>query len=138
MPVATTDPEEAMIQHLIYSTAIAAVVGGRVFPKRIPHGESLPAITVNRIDTIYEKVHGEPSLSKTPKLQIVSWATSLDTAKSLGAKVETALDGFMGVLGHGTSVMEVEVINIEGENFDDDKETGLNWINQDYSILITP
>lgn len=136
--MATIDPEEALIAHLIHHTAINAVVSGRVYPKRIPHGESLPAITVNRVSTAIEKAHGEPALSKTPKDQVTSWAGTLDEAKSLAALVESALDGFMGALGYGSAVMEVEAITLEGENFDDDKETGLNWVNQDYAILITP
>lgn len=136
--MATIDPEEALIQHLIHNTAINALVAGRVYPKRIPQGDSVPAITVMRVDTSFEKVHGEPAISKYAKTQVTSWADTLLAAKQLAAKVESALDGYMGVLGYGSSILEAEAVTIEGENFDDDEETGLNWVNQDYAILITP
>lgn len=136
--MATASVREALIQHLIHAPTIFALVGGRVYPKRIPEGESVPAITVTKVSNSYEKVHRERSISKTPRYQVVSWADSADAAESLAALIETVLDGFLGTLGYGTATMRVEAITIEGENDDDDEEIGLAWVNQDYAILVTP
>lgn len=134
----TSDPELAIIQHLIHNPAIEAMIADRVTPGTFPEKSDYPAVRVSRISTAYQGCHDEAAYLKKPRVQITSKATTLLEAKQVALLIESILDGYRGDLGNGDSTMNVKGIRASGENEDNDLESGYHWVNQDFILLVVP
>lgn len=84
-----------MMQADIYSvlstdSAISAICGSRIYPKRIPQGASVPAVvyTINDITPV-KSLSGESGLDNGT-VEITCWAQDYSTAHLLAAAVRSA------------------------------------------------
>jgi hypothetical protein len=88
--------EEAIIQRLLATSAVATIVGTGVYPGAKPQGAPLPAIVFNKISgaPLYDD-KGEAGIEES-RLQIDCWATSYTAAKGLARAVRDSLSAFFG------------------------------------------
>lgn len=88
--------EEAIIQRLLDTNAVATIVGTRVFPGSKPQAAPLPAIVFNKISgaPIYSDA-GEVGLDEC-RLQIDCWAATYSAAKELSRAARNSLSAFFG------------------------------------------
>jgi hypothetical protein len=89
--------EGALIDLIKADTAIAAVVGARVYPVRRPQGSEYPVVVVTRISgqPLYAD-EGEVGLQQA-RVQVDSMAMTYTAAKDLAQLVRTRLSAFDGV-----------------------------------------
>jgi len=90
--------EEAIIQRLLGTAGVSAIVGTRVFPGSVPQASSLPAIVINTISGGPQYADdGEIGLDET-RIQIDCWAETYSAAKLLGRQVRASLSAFVGTV----------------------------------------
>jgi len=89
---------------LLADATIAASVGTRIYPVKLPQGALYPAITVLKVSEFTAKVlKGKASLAR-PRYQIDCWmwekssATAYTDAQTLGGLVRSRLEGYSGVM----------------------------------------
>jgi len=84
--------------YLLSKTEIASIVSGRVYPVILPQTVVLPAISYQLITQPVElNITGE--YKRSAYFQIDCWAKNYVDADSLCDKVESALNGYRGVMG---------------------------------------
>ncbi len=127
--------ESAVRAALLADATVAALVGTRIGPMKLPQKPTLPAIVYQRIST-----PGDPpaldGAKAAPKIriQLSLWAESFDGARQLAAAVEERLDGYSGPNGDGTSLRLVWLANMSD---DYEPETGLYRVIADYRVIHT-
>ena len=122
--------ETALRAYVLADAAIAAAVGARMYPRRLPQVPTLPALVYQRIDT--RRLHdldGPDGLPR-PRVQITVWAANVQGATDTAALVRGRLDGYRGAWGDVT----VGSCLCVGERDLDDPETGRMGVAQDYMI----
>jgi hypothetical protein len=125
--------------HLLGNSEISTAVGGsRIYPVKMPQGITLTSIVYSRISDIGDHHMQGPSGLARPRVQVTSWATTVDAATTLGNLVKERLDGYRGeMLWGGSSPQEgVIVLGIffdsAGEQYDDTAQ--MYGVRQDYFI----
>jgi hypothetical protein len=100
----TVNVETAVINYLLAGSAVAAIVGTRVYPVTRPQGSSLPAVTVTRISggPLYAD-DGEVGLDNA-RLQVDSWGTTYAAAKDLAAAVGDRLSAVRDISQSGVTI----------------------------------
>jgi hypothetical protein len=98
---------------LLDSSAVAVLVGKRVFPVFVPQGSNnLPAITYQRMATERQgQMRGTDRMVKA-MISINCWATDYPTTKTLSENVRLCLDGFGGEAGD----FQIRKIFLAGES----------------------
>lgn len=120
--MATT--EAALVSLLIQGSPnpVAALVGTRVYPLRLPQTTTapvLPAIRYQRIDTVrapYRKMATGRGDYAKPRFQVDCFATTPAGAKQLADAVLSILSGFSGTIASvaiGSTAAEDEAADIE-------------------------
>ena len=97
-----TDLETGIATYLEGYAGLVALIGDRVFPTRIPQGETIPCLTFQRISTPRILTHdtsGATGDLTSPRFQFDAWATTGKVAKSITDQVRAALNGKKGVIG---------------------------------------
>jgi hypothetical protein len=99
--------EVAIIDYLLAGSAVAAIIGTRIFPLTRPQGSALPALTVTRISgaPVYAS-DGEAGLLDA-RLQIDSYAETYTAAKDLAAAVTNRLSAVQDVVQSGVTLIYV-------------------------------
>lgn len=137
--------EEALYDWLSADTGISALVGNRIFPNKIPQGETYPQITFFRVSSPRVRNFGEPDGLANPRIQVDCWGLTLASAVAVGEAVRNSdggvalnhkLDGFRGTMGDSPGVtiqsaqLEDERHTYNAPQHDDDK--GVHQVSQDY------
>lgn len=122
--------------YLLADAAIAAIVGTRIHPVKLPQGQTQPSIVYSRVSGLGDNhMHGPSGLSR-PRIQIDCWAQSVDTAASLANLVKERIDGFRGSMLWGENSPEeaivIQGIFFESEREDYDSESALYRMSRDY------
>jgi hypothetical protein len=87
---------EALRAHLLADTSIAALVGARIYPRKLPATVTMPSIVLTKISEVrYGSLRGPASLAR-PRVQVDSWATTQDGAVALGTLCRQRLEGYSG------------------------------------------
>lgn len=110
--------EDAIRAVLLADPAVAALVGTRVSPLKLPQGGSLPAIVYQRVSTVPLLGLEAPGGPTRSRVQLSLWAATFDQARSLGVAVRDALQGWSGRVG----VEDVRLVSMA--NWLDDYEAG--------------
>lgn len=102
--------ETGLRTHLINNAAVAALVGSRVYPMRLPQGFVLPAISYQRISgpRQYDSVGATGRVHS--RFQVNCWAETYAGARDLANKVRLALNDHRGVLGDKSNVGSIELV----------------------------
>jgi hypothetical protein len=100
--------EAGIITHLLAGTAIAVVVGTRVYPVDRPQGSAFPALTVTRISggPLYAD-DGEVGLDNG-RVQVDCWALTYTAAKDLASLVRARLSAVRDVSGFRYIMLDSE------------------------------
>jgi Protein of unknown function (DUF3168) len=90
--------EEAIIDKLLASSGVTALVQTRVYPGTRAQGSALPAIVFNMISAnpSYSD-DGEDGISEA-RIQLDCWGASYSSAKKTARAVKAALSAFQGVV----------------------------------------
>lgn len=94
--MALADIRVGLRAYLLDDAGIAAIVSGRVFPVRLPQGETRASIVYTRISGLGDWHMQGPSGLSRPRVQIDCWSQSADTAATLSNIVKERLDGASG------------------------------------------
>lgn len=122
--------ETALRTYVLADAAVAAAVGARMYPRRLPQGPTLPALAYQRIDT--RRLHDLDGPDGLPRarVQIAAWAANVQAATDAAAAVRERLDGFKGAWGD----VQIGACLCVAERDLDDPETGRSAVVQDYMI----
>lgn len=122
--------EEAIQAHLLATPNVAALVGVRVYPVKMPQRPTYPAVVYNRISGPREHSQDGSSGLAHPRFQLDCFAATYAGAKDLASKVRLALDGFRGSMG-GVSGVDVNAVFIEDDRDDYDDDIHVYWVSLD-------
>jgi hypothetical protein len=129
---------EALRTHLLADAAIAALVGTRCYPLRLPQKVTMPAIVLSLISGGRPgHLRGVGGLARA-RYQLDSWAQTYDGATALAAVCRQRLDGFAGEWTDGGSPAVVVYAKVFYDTGQDRFETeilgGLARHSADYLI----
>ncbi len=125
--------ESELRTYTLAGPAVAALVGTRMYARKLPQNPTLPAISFQRIDT--RRLHdmtGPDGLPR-PRIQVNCWATTPAGADDLAAVVRQRLDGYKGTWG----TLTIGSCLLVGEMDLDDPETGRTSVALDFMIQFT-
>lgn len=112
--------EDALSSVLATSPAVAALVGARIWPDKLPQTAQLPAIVYQRISTPEPAVTLD-SAAASPgrcRVQLSLWALTFGETRQLVAAVRAVLHGWSGAVG--ADVLQL----VRLANWQDDYEPG--------------
>lgn len=111
------------VRHWLMSRPeIAAVVGERIYPGKVPQTErDYPRIVLRRISGRHENHLVGPSNVMTTTLELTCAATTHDAAETLGklvvgTEVEPALDGFAGTIGPAGEQVVIQAATLQDQH----------------------
>ena len=88
--------EEALIAHLLATSALAALIGTRLYPGSRPQGGTLPAITMNVISsTPGYSDDGEDGIQED-RVQFDCWGNTYTSAKTVAREVINSISAYQG------------------------------------------
>lgn len=122
--------EEGLRTYTLAGSAVAALVGTRMYPRMLPQTPTLPALVYQRIDT--RRLHdlAGPDGLPRPRMQVTCWAPLPLSASGLAAAVRQRLDGYRGAMG----TVSVESCLLVGERDVTDTEAGRYGVALDFMI----
>lgn len=103
-------PENAVYQRLASQPGIARLVGFQIYPVAVPKGADFPFIVYRRANISRQSSLGGPVLMPEVNLQIASWATNHDAARSLADLVRIALNGYIGTAA-GVTIHDMRLVS---------------------------
>ena len=108
--------------YLLDDAAISAAVGGaRIYPIKLPQGQTLASIVYSRISGQGDHHMEGPSGLNRVRIQIDCWATTADAADLLARQVKERIDGYHGSMLWGDDSPD-EAIIVQGVFFDSERE----------------
>lgn len=108
--------------YLLDDSTISAAVGGvRVYPIKLPQGQTLTSIVHTRISGQGDHHMEGPSGLNRGRVQIDCWSTSADAADLLARQVKERIDGYRGSILWGDDSPE-EAIVVQGIFFESERE----------------
>ena len=97
---------------MLTNAALAAAIGTRVYPGKLPQTVTLPAATYGRVNSPPGLVYGGRSGKQKARLFWDAHALTYAAALALAAKIKTAAEGLINVTV-GTNVIEcVNVLDV--------------------------
>lgn len=125
--------ETELRTYTLAGTAVAAMVGTRMYARKLPQNPTLPAISFQRIDNRRLHDMDGPDGLPRPRMQLNCWGTTPAEAADLAAVVRQRLDGFLGTWGS----INIGSCLCVGDKDIDDPQTGRVAVAQDYMIQYT-
>ena len=124
--------EEAIINRLLATAGVTALVGTRVYPGVRTQGAALPALVFNRISGVRDYTMIEASGQVESRVQIDAWAASYAAAKTLARAVRASLSGIAGTY----SGVEVQGVFLDGErdSFEGEAPDRLYRVSMDFNV----
>jgi len=126
------DIRPALRAFLLADPAIAAAVGDRVYPLKMPQGVDAPSIVYQRISGQGDyHMQGASGLNR-PRIQVGAWAQSIDTAAANALLVKNRLSGYQGNMGSGAILVYVQAVFFDSERDFFDEQANLAGTVGDY------
>lgn len=122
--------ESALYQYLSTHPDLAAIVGNRIYPGRLPDNPVLPAIVYARVATSRGVAHDGPLETADARFQFDAWGSSYSSVKAAADRLRRALLGFVGTMGPIRAAIPRQ--ETETDLFEPD--TGLYRVSVDYRI----
>lgn len=124
--MALKDIRKGLRAFLLANSAVSSLVGGaRIFPIKMPQGETGTSIVFNEISGAGDHHNQGPSGLVSVRMQIAAWATTADAAHALFLAVKECLDGYSGVMGSGANEVSVQGVFIDNWRDIDDTVANL-------------
>src|SRR5262245_55212356 len=101
---------------LVDDPAVAALVGTRVFPARLPQGELRASVVYIRVSGVGDYHMAGPSGLAQTRMQIDAWGGTADEATAVANACYDALTGFRGIKNDVT--VQGAFMLVEREAFD--------------------
>lgn len=115
------DTNKIVRAHLAADTALIALVGVRVYCPRLPHGATLPAVSLFTRGGV---TNPHIATLPCPSVQIDSWGSSPDAAREVYRAVYDALQGIQRtavVVGGTTYYIMSAVEEVQGQDIVDNE-----------------
>jgi len=130
------DIDKALEYKLKTTPEIATLVGDRIYALRFPATPTLPCVVYTELDAPTDPVHGGTSntVYTTSNYQIDAWAASFSVSVALAKAIFDALEGFGGAVIKDGDVFTIQNILRSTRRKNNDPETSLFWISQDFTI----
>lgn len=125
------DIRPALVAFLLADSGIAAVVGTRVCPMRLPQGVKGDSIVYTRVSGEGDHHMQGPSGLARVRMQIDAWSKTIPAAAALANLVKELIDGYQGTMG----LVEVQGIFFDGEREDYDDTAEMYRVSRDYIIV---
>jgi len=119
---------------VLADAAVAALAATRMFPVKVPQGETRPSIVYNEISGIGDHHMDGASGLVQVRMQIASWAQTADLAHALHLAVKNRIDGYRGPMGSGANEVQVQGVFIDSWRDVDDTVANLRGKLVDYFI----
>jgi len=133
-----------LVRRIILADAtIAAELGGRIYPLKLPQNSAYPAATLQLIATVRRPHLRGPGGLSAPLYQLDVWtqekdaATGFKRARELAERIRQAIDGYTGILEDAPSGDRVRVSVLfqdARDDFEPDVNGGYYRISTDYTI----
>lgn len=81
-------PEEILVARLKAISAVAAIVGTRVYPAVLPQKKALPAIVYEMMTDVPSNSAGGATGTHETRIEVLNMATTYPAAKALAAAVQ--------------------------------------------------
>ena len=91
--------EKATYALLVGGSGITALVGTRIYPRRLPQNHTLPALVYSLISAPRELNHSGAESLVTARVQVTAHASTYAVAKSVQNAVQSRADGYSGTVG---------------------------------------
>ena len=91
--------EQDLRTYLLAQPAIAALIGTRCYPARLPQGAARPALTYQRIARTTSITHDGAADLGRARIQIDCWTDSYEAMVGLAKAIRAALSGYRGPMG---------------------------------------
>jgi hypothetical protein len=124
--------EEAIINRLLATAGVTALVGTRVYPGARTQGSSLPALVFNRISGVRDYTMTEASGQVESRVQIDAWAVSYAAAKTLARAVRACLSGIKGTYS-GVAIQGV-FLDGERDTFEGEAPDRIYRVSMDFNV----
>ena len=122
----------------LVDSGVSASPRYRMFPVKLPQGETRASIVYSRISGLGDNHSQGPSGLSRPRMQIDCWSLSMDSAVSLANLIKDRIDGFRGDMLWGDNsppeAIVIQGIFFEAEREDYDDATKLYRMSRDYLI----
>jgi hypothetical protein len=133
------DAEIALVYKLTNAAAVTALIGSRMHPLRLPDTPTFPCITYKEIDAPIVTTHDETAANALvhSRYQLDCWASGVyayANSVALAKAVFVELEGFSGIVTKGAETFNFQSITRVDRRADNDAETGLFWISQDFTL----
>lgn len=111
------------IKNILYAamagdTAIAAIVGTRIYPLKLPQGPTYEAVSYQRISST--GVNGNTALRES-RWQFSCWGDTYEKATALAAAVKALFEGYTNTTS--TPGIKMALVVNELDNYDDTVKT---------------
>ena len=124
--------EEAIINRLLATAGVTALVGTRVYPGARTQGSALPALVFNRISGVRDYTMTQASGLVESRVMVDVWAASYGAAKTLARAARAALSGISGTF----SGIEIQGVFLDGErdSFEGEAPKRLFRVSMDFKV----
>lgn len=124
----------ALRAFILADTAIAALVGTRMYPIQLPQNPTLPAIRFFRASGTRPQSTTGPLGQSNPRFQIDSYAISFEAANNLSELIRKRLDGYRGPAGSEDDFIQGAFFETERDFWEAEPLPGMYVASRDYMI----
>lgn len=107
-------PEQVVRNALVTSTAVASLVGSRVYPVLAPAAAALPFAVYRRSSIQRQQTLNGPLGLPTVNMEMQIYSTTYENAREVADSFRAVLDGYAGTLNN----VEVQNASLEQESDD--------------------
>jgi uncharacterized protein DUF3168 len=122
--------EDAIFTRASGHEGLAGHIADRAYPRRLPEGVILPAMSYGLIDDIEPQAMGQGTGVTTARFQLTAWAETFDAARDISVEIRAAFKRWRGTWAG----IDVQDSLPAGRVEDNDAEAGLYWRHQDFLI----
>lgn len=122
----STTLDGVLVSLISGSTAVRALISTRVYAGVLPDSCVFPAVSIFRVSSPYSRV------VEAPRFQVSAWAESLLSAKTISKTIESAIDGYSGIVD-GFEI--VRIVPLEAVDLPRDDATGLFQVAYDFLVI---
>lgn len=129
---------ETFIRGLTAATSISSIVGSGIFPVMAPQGTMPPFVVYQRTNVSREQSLTGPIGVPVVTLQLTSWSSSYETAKTLAREIRLQVDGYTGTYGDVTIQRTSIASEMDGAEMPtDDQMLPYYYVQQSFDFRIT-